>query len=402
MEKTILDNGGVIISEYNDSKSCGIVLGVRFGSLYEKDEDAGIAHFFEHLFMRATKNRPSKEFINGTITQKGGQIQGTTSTHWTKIQCKVLAKDFDFALELMFDCFNNMLIDEKAIKEEQGIVNSEIHSKQDNQLQYQYLLFNKTLHKNNPAGRAILGYSETITNFTVEKLNNIHKKYYSSNNMILSYVGSMNHQELVQKAIKLFPNHISKLKTLELKDNKINGRTYVEDIRSHLKQASLSLGFFAPKINERDYYSFKVLSTILGSGTNSRLFKEIRTKRNLSYDIHAEYFYNIFFGDFKIYSLCPRDKLKEMEELILNEFNLIRQNLKEEEITWAKEQIINTFILKNEDTLTNANNLFSFEINNIDLSKFTEDISKVTLEEVKNVADKYLDTKNYVVVILKS
>lgn len=402
MEKTVLDNGATIISEKNNSKSCGLVVGVRFGSLYEKDEDAGIAHFFEHLFLRATKNRPSKELISGLISQKGGYMNARTSTYWTFIECKVLSKDLDLALEISFDCLNNLIMDEKAIKDEKPIVHSEMHLKYDNPKDYQSRLFYATLYKNHPIGRPVVGYKDTLDSITINKLKNIHSKYYSSNNFILTYTGNVNHQQLIRKVRHLFPKHKNKIEKPNLNDIKLTGRIYDEDIRHNLKQCTITVGNFAPKTTDKYFYAFDILNTILGRGINSRFYKEIRIKRSLSYSIHSQYSANKFFGNFMIVAVCNKDNLKAVEHIVLNEFEAIKTNLTEKEVSGAKEQLINNFILNNEDTLKNTVTLFINEINALKKNDYIKNINKVTLEGVKAATRNYLDTKNYAVVVIRN
>ncbi|MBU2496763.1 MAG: insulinase family protein, partial [Nanoarchaeota archaeon] len=137
----------------------------------------------------------------------------------------------------------------------------------------------------------------------------------------------------------------------------------------------------------------KVLATLMAGGMSSRLFSEIREKRNLAYAVKGDSIITKDFAYNFIYVGTMKENVEQVKKLILEEFEKVAKNLSEKELKEVKEQLIGNFHISMEDSQTQMANLlfYEFEGNAKDFYDFEKKIRKVKLEDVKKLAK----LKNY-------
>jgi predicted Zn-dependent peptidase len=128
----------------------------------------------------------------------------------------------------------------------------------------------------------------------------------------------------------------------------------------------------------------------MAGGMSSRLFDEIREKRNLAYVIKGDTNINKNFAYNIIYVGTMRNNVDKVKKLILEEFEKVSKEIESKEIEKIKEKLIGNYQISMEDSEEQMTNLLSSEIqgNAEDFYKFEENISKVKLEDVKELAKK--------------
>jgi predicted Zn-dependent peptidase len=136
-----------------------------------------------------------------------------------------------------------------------------------------------------------------------------------------------------------------------------------------------------------------VLSSLMADGLSSRLFNEIREKRNLAYAIKGESNINKTFAYNIIYVGTMKENVEKVKELILKEFEKVSNSLGEKEVKQIKEQLIGNYQISMEDSQQQMINLLAYELHGDakEFYNFEKDVSKVKLEDVKKLA---LDAKN--------
>jgi predicted Zn-dependent peptidase len=121
---------------------------------------------------------------------------------------------------------------------------------------------------------------------------------------------------------------------------------------------------------------------------SSRLFAEIREKRNLAYAVKGESSINKTFAYNLIYVGTMKENVSKVKELILEEFDKASKDLEEKELNEIKEQLIGNYHISMEDSQTQMVGLLINEIqgNAKTFYDFEKKISQVKLEDVKRLA----------------
>jgi predicted Zn-dependent peptidase len=392
--KTVLDNGlRVITSTMPHSRSVCLAILVGAGSCYESEEEAGISHFAEHLFFKGTQRRPTSKEITQDIEGVGGIINAGTDKELTIFWCKVAEPHFPIALDVLSDLLLNSLFDSKEIEQERRIISEEINMNLDLPQQRISMLIDELLWPEQPLGREVIGYKETVSSLTREQLLNYVARRYMPNNTVLSIAGNIQHEEAMAQIEPLFNKWAAgELITGYITDDKqTEARLRIEP--KDIEQAHLCLAVHGFSRLHPQRFTIDLFNTVLGGGMSSRLFTEIREHRGLAYDIHSytEHFLNS--GSFAIYAGVDPEKIETAVAAILEETSQIKQGITATELTRAKELSKGRLYLRFEDSQNVAlwyggQEILTQQI--LDIDDVISIVDAITIDELKEVAKEIL------------
>ena len=126
----IFENGLRLIHYRVPAKAayCGLIINV--GSRDEREEEAGIAHFIEHVIFKGTEKRKAYHILS-RLEDVGGELNAYTTKEDTCVYATFMAKDYERALELFADLVFHSVFPEKEIEKEKDVVLDEINSYKD-------------------------------------------------------------------------------------------------------------------------------------------------------------------------------------------------------------------------------------------------------------------------------
>src|SRR4030043_1175784 len=203
--KATLDNGlRVIPSTMPHSRSVCLVILVGAGSCHETKEEAGLSPFVEHLLFKGTERRPTAKEISEDIEGVGGIINGGTDKELTVYWCKVASPHFPIALDVLSDLLLNSRFDNKDIEQEHHVITEEINMNLDTPQQRVSTLIDELLWPEQPLGREVIGYKETVSSIKREQLLNYVARRYMPNDTVLSIAGNVQHEEAIAQIKPLF------------------------------------------------------------------------------------------------------------------------------------------------------------------------------------------------------
>ena len=392
--KVVLDNGlRVITSTMPHSRSVCLAILVGAGSCYESKEEAGISHFAEHLFFKGTQRRPTSKEITQDIEGVGGIINGGTDKEVTIFWCKVAKSHFPIALDVLSDLLLNSRFDNKEIEQERRIISEEINMNLDIPQQRVNMLIDDLLWPEQPLGREVIGYKETVSSITRNQLLNHVARRYIPNNTVLSIAGNIQHEEAMAQIEPLFNKWAAgELPTGYItNDNQTEAKLRIEP--KDIEQAHLCLAVHGFSHSHPQRFTLALLNTVLGGGMSSRLFMEIREHRGLAYDIqsYTEHFLNS--GSFTIYAGVDPEKIETAVAAILEEISKIKQEITASELTRAKELSKGRLYLRLEDSRNVALWYGSQEIlmrQILDIDDVISIVDAITIDELKEVAEEIL------------
>jgi zinc protease len=172
------------------------------------------------------------------------------------------------------------------------------------------------------------------------------------------------------------------------------------------KEESLVLmGFVTAPLKDPDRYAIEVMGSVL-SGTSGRLFEELRNRQSLAYALGCVQKHALDTGFFAFYVATTKDKLEASGIALTGEMNRIRgSEVPEEELESAKRELISSRRIAGQ-----TNSFFSFNtamdelygLGAENVYNYEKEIEKVTSQDVKRVAEKYLDPDSYAEVVISS
>lgn len=390
--KTITSNGFRILTEqlpFAESFSLGIT--INTGSRDDYEGLQGLAHMIEHCVFRQSKNRSGKQ-IAYQFESIGAYTNAFTTKEVTCFYVRALSGNFEKCLELLVDLVFNPVFDEKDVEKEKKIIIEEIKSYEDDPEEMICDYADKILFGDIPLGEPIAGSISSVKKAKADDLKKYHNEFYKPENIVISFAGNFEHEYLVDKIgdqIKEFQNE---------KFNSIRNNTFIyqknniEEVKS-FQQTHILLANKIPGYNTALRYPMAALNVILGEGMSSRLYQQLREKNSLAYTIYSSLTQYTDTGSISIYSATDTKKIKKVEKLIIEELNkLIEKKILGTELDRAKEQLKSSTIMAMESMSTRMQSLAKSELllgENEDIETTIDLINGVTLDQIKDVAEKY-------------
>ncbi|MGS4944373.1 M16 family metallopeptidase [Meridianimarinicoccus sp. RP-17] len=331
-----LSNGLRIVTERMPGlKSAAIGLWVTAGGRHERLEQNGIAHFLEHMAFKGTKRRNALE-IAEAIEDVGGYINAYTSREMTAYYARVLEDDVMLALDVISDIILNPAMDEAEIEVERGVILQEIGQALDTPDDIVFDWLQEVAFPDQPIGRTILGDAARIKAFSRADLFGFVGERYGPDQMILSAAGSVDHDQIVAEAERIF-GHLRPAPFAVPEPARFVCGEHRTD--KALEQAHMAIALEGPSYRDKDIYTAQVFATALGGGMSSRLFQEVREKRGLCYTIFAQASAYSDTGMTTIYAGTSGEQVAELARITIEELRKATDTLSEAELARARAQM---------------------------------------------------------------
>jgi predicted Zn-dependent peptidase len=240
-----------------------------------------------------------------------------------------------------------------------------------------------------PFGSPLIGDEKTMGSIDRKKMLAKFKQIYQPNNLILCVVGDADFNEVVKFAEKNFGEGGGSVPEFKIKLK--NGSKIVK--RKGIDQANLIFAYHLPLGKDKRNYAAQVLNTLMAGGMSSKLFSEIREKRNLAYAVKGHAVISNDFAYNVVYVGTTKENVEIVKKIILEELAKVAKGLTEKELKQIKEQMIGNYHISMEDSQSQMASLLYAEIDG-DAQKFYDfekNISEVKLKDVRDLAkiDKY-------------
>ncbi|MFH0771283.1 MAG: pitrilysin family protein [Candidatus Omnitrophota bacterium] len=350
-ESVTLNNGIKCVGRNTPNRdSLSIGVWINTGGRYEKKEENGISHFLEHLLFKGTLKR-SAEDIKRAIEGRGGAMNGFTSEEFTCYLVKVLGRDRATALDVLSDMVINPRLLPNDVERERTVIIEEIKMYMDLPTHYVYDLLIEMLWPNQPLGRNLAGTIESVNAITRNDIAGYKKRYYNPNNIVVAACGDLDCRAFFKDCERSLKSVSAGLRSTFKKAAQDQRYSRLRVLFKQTEQTHLAMGMRAFGRDDPDKYALNLLNIILGGNMSSRLFRELREKRGLVYEISA---HTKKFRDTGIFSISAgldtKNILKALS-LIVNELNLIRRKeVGRSEFERAREFYRGQLLLGLEDT----------------------------------------------------
>ncbi len=395
-EKVTLDNGlKIIASVMPGTRSVSVLFFVRAGSCYERDREAGISHFVEHMCFKGTRKRPSSRQISEAIEGLGGIMNGGTDRELTSYWCKLASQHFEAAVDVIVDILRNPLYREEDVVKERQVIIEEINMSLDSPQQRVGMLFDETMWPGSPMGRDVAGSEKTVSAISAAEMKQYMSGYYAPENMLVSIAGDFDPKAalpVVTGAMENWPAG-SQPEYIPSLTGQAGPRLKMEHRQT--EQVNLVLGVEGPSLFDQDRFACDLLSMLLGEGMSSRLFTEIREKLGLAYDIHSyvEHFQQT--GVFVIQAGVDPEQASRATQAVVEQLAAVREGITEAELNKAREMARGRLLLSMENSRNvagwyGAQEMLTGKILGID--DVTAIIEQITAEDIKRVAQKLFAT----------
>ncbi len=411
----ILDSGMKVLLVNNPKiPLVNIVLGVNIGSKDETEEINGWVHLFEHLVLfSGTKNKTNDNILS-EIREKGGYINAHTDREFMTFELSLPSSHTQFGLDIMKEKVFCFQIEEAILKREKKAVEYELKQILNDPSQVASSIVFENVFINHPYRFPSYGKIEVVKKAKINELMKFYDNYFKLNNCSLVIIGNIDIIETEKKILELFnivsDNKIVKQKILyktSLKKNiKIKKQMDIE--KSHI-----AFGFFAPNYNSEDFAALRMLTHIIGGGSNALLKIHLYRKKIFPVGFSMKYlslkYGGIIIIDFSIESKMVK-KAKSKVINFLKNMRKIKFSIKDylpRNRRYANDLLIkgkNHFRFKTEEFkekgLDTAISLARYLLLDSDKRKRVKKLHEVISKDLRRVAKTYFSQK-YIFVEIK-
>jgi predicted Zn-dependent peptidase len=372
------------------SVSVGIWIGI--GSRDETPEQAGAAHYLEHLLFKGTERRTAAE-ISEQLDAVGGELNAFTAKEHTCYYAHVLDVDLPLALDVLADVVTAATLRPADVELERGVVLEEIAIRDDDPEELCAELFDETVFGAHPLGRPVIGSEASVRGLSRETLHGFWRTEYTTPRMVVAAAGNLEHDRLVELAAAALGPAAARFAGAD----PVPPRCAVADVppRAGLvlrpddtEQVHLVLG--VPGLSRHDprRTALGVLSTALGGGPSSRLFQQVREQRGLAYSVYSALVYYADAGTFSVYAGSAPERVGEVAAVVRGVLDDVAAGgLTAAEVARAQGNLRGSLVLGLEDTASRMNRLGRSEIDHGRQRSLTESLDRITAVTPEHVTE---------------
>lgn len=330
------------------SASAGFMVAVKTGSRDESAEIMGISHLLEHTVFRQTTNSTSYQMAK-EIEGAGGELNAFTGKEMTAFYGVTLKETALTAQRLVADIVSHPLINEADTELEKQIVLQELSMVKSEPEEYIHDLFEEDLWRGHSLGQDEGGTEESVTALTSENLRDYYAERYGRPSLAVFATGAVDPNDVVLWAQDAFDGlRARKPRPRRAPILAKSGYFYHENATEH---CHVALGFPAQVVTEEDRMALSVLSALIGAGTSSRMFQQVREQKALVYEVfnEAEHFSDSSYMA-TFLSCTGRNVIKAMQAVCAIYDKVARDGTERGELTRTKNLVKGAVVRSMEPT----------------------------------------------------
>jgi len=405
--ETALPNGlKVILLENHKAPLVTFQVWYRVGSRNETPGKTGLSHMLEHMMFKGTK-KVGPEMFSRIIQENGGNNNAFTSHDYTAYYENLRSDRVQVAIDLEADRMRNLVLRRKDFRTERKVVMEERRQRtEDNPQAYLWERMEAAAFTVSPYRWPIIGWMEDMERWTLDDLRSHYRTYYSPANAFLVVVGDFKKDELLPRIRKAFGKLSGGTGPDQKRDPEptMKGERRVT-VRKEAQLPFLVKGYHVPNLHDPDSYVLEVAAAVLSGGKSSRFYSNLVREKRIALEAEADN--SLLSHDPRLFYLSavpmPGRSVEELEKALDGELERLRTEVVgDEELKRAKNQIEAAFVFGQDSLFSQAALLARHEIVGgwKKLDDYLPSIRKVTAEDIRRVAARYLVRENSTVGIL--
>jgi predicted Zn-dependent peptidase len=311
--------------------------------------------------------------------------------------------------ELEADRIATLSIDSAMVESERGVVLSERSTGLENS-PYRLLSENieATAFQEGPYHWPVIGYEQDIKNWTKEDLERYFRTYYAPNNCVVVVSGNVAFdqvQALARKYLEPIPAQAAP-KAVHLLETPQAGERRIT-VQKEVSSPYLGIAYQTPEAKHGDYYALDILSSVLSNGKSSRLYASLVDKKQLASSVFTNFGATFDPSLFAVYAVTNKGKkVEDLENAIYEELEKVKkEGITPAELQKVKNQKGIDFYNQVETINGKSNNIGTYEVFFGDYRKMFDApaaYNKVTVDDIKRVANQYIKKSTRTVGVLKT
>lgn len=304
MQLSTLANGLRVATRPMQSvETIAVGLYAATGSRNEPAPLNGVAHLFEHMVFKGAGGKSARE-ISELVEDVGGDFNASTDRELTAFYLSLLAPDLALGVNLLADLVRRPHFDPQHLELEKKVVLQELAEANDTASDLVFDLLQEASFADQAIGRSVLGDRKSIASVTADDLHDWLRTQYVPASLVLVGAGKLEHDRLVDLAERAFGSMPAGAAAGETSARFTGGRKHG---RRKSAQAHVALAMQAPEWSAADAYASQLFADVVGAGSSSWLFQQLREDQGLAYSVAGGAQNYADAGMFWCYAASDRD-----------------------------------------------------------------------------------------------
>jgi len=376
----------VILRQNNANNVVAANLYLLGGARQVTEANAGIEPILLDVSERGTQRYP-KNSLRRAMSRLGSEIVVAPSADWTMFGIRSSTEVFDSTWAI----FADRVMRPNLAKSEVNLVKAQylsgIRQRRDDPDALAGYLADSITFVGHPYAVSVGGNERSLQAVDSAALREYLRTQFVTSRMLLVVVGNIDRAH-IERLVSQSIGHLPRGGYKWTAPPRVPESQTAVVIERRLLPTNYILGYYSgPLANGRDYQALRVATSVL----TGRMFAEIRTRQNLTYDVHAPFIDRAATaGGLYVSTVAPDTTLKLMRAAIVD----LQQGLLDPAgLRQLEEQFITEYFLDNETNAAQADFLARSELYEGDYKeadRFVDDLKRVTPEDVQRVARKYM------------
>ena len=400
-----LEDGPVLIVQEDHSVETFALRGLTLGGVrYESEDNNGINQLLSELLTRGT-DRLSAEEISHEVESMAGSISGLAGRNSSGLKMSGLSRFFEESFEIFADCLLNATVPDEEFQRAQRLQLQNIRGRRDKLEAVNADQFIDAFYSPHPYSRPKVGSPETVRDLTAEDVREFHDRLVHPEDLVVVAIGDIEPERAARLTERYFvapESESSSEPELPEAQTPREPEMVVGDLDK--EQAHIVTGFGAPTLDSDERYALKVLYALL-SGQGGRLFYELRDRQSLAYSVRARTQLGLESSAFMVQIGTSPEKIEEAVRGIFREIHKLRHGpIGEEEVERAQRFLLGNHDIGLQKNTSRALSVGLDELYGLGYKRsfdIGDDIEAVTADDLREVAQTYLDPEASVTSIIK-
>lgn len=404
-EEYDLANGlHVILHQDNTAPIVTTSVMYHVGAKDEQPDRTGFAHFFEHLLFEGTKNIENGEWFS-IVTENGGTNNANTTDDRTYYYEVFPSNNLELGLWLESERMLHPIIEQDGVDTQNEVVKEEKRLRVDNQPYGKFLEnVKKHLFVKHPYRWTTIGEMEHLDAATLDEFLAFNKKFYVPNNAVLVLAGDIDivkTKKMVEEYFGPIPKG-EEIERVSIKEDPIKEELKAKAFDSNIQIPAIITAYRTPSFKSRESRVLDMISTYLSNGPSSKLYKRLVDEKKMALQSGAINIAQEDYGMYVIFGLPQGEfKLTDLITEMDDEISILKEKLiSERDYQKLLNKFENGFVSSNASVEGIANSLARYYMLYGDTNLINNEIEiyrSITREEIREVANKYLNTNQRLV-----
>jgi len=347
---TTLDNGIVLLGEELPGlESVAVAFHTPAGAIHDGAGRCGLATLAGEMMLRGAGGRSSRQIVE-ELEGAGVQWAQAVSMSHASFSGAMVARQLDTALPIYADILRRPLLAEHELENARQMVLQNLAGTEDDPA-HRAILAVRESHYPTPWGRPSEGLSAEVERLGLDDVRGFVAAHVQPHGSIIAVAGRIDWEAFVGRVGQLFGDWRTGAPAAVAPGPR---GPRVRHVPHDSQQTHIAVAWSAPPYHLDDSYEATAALAVLGGGSSSRLFSEVRERRGLCYSVSAGYQTHRDFAMSLCYSGTTAARAQETLDVILAEIRRLPGSIQEAELERVKARAKSALVMQQESSAARA------------------------------------------------